>query len=154
MATSPRPDLAAMLGPVGRALMVMERPILEANGLSMWGYAVLLALGEEPVRTQAAVAEMIGADKTRIIADLDALQDAGMITREPDPHDRRVRMVSITARGRRTRDRAQAAIQHQEGLMLAQFSAAERSAFLRVARTLADQARLGELPGSGPAPEK
>ncbi|MGL4177626.1 MAG: MarR family winged helix-turn-helix transcriptional regulator [Dermatophilaceae bacterium] len=154
MGTSPRPDLAAMLGPLGRALMGLERPILEANGLSMWGYAVLLALGEEPVRTQAAVAEMIGADKTRIIADLDTLQDRGMIAREPDPGDRRVRMVSITARGRRTRDRVQAAIQRREELMLAQFSAADRNAFLRVARTLADQARAGELPRPGPGPEK
>ncbi|MGL5928106.1 MAG: MarR family winged helix-turn-helix transcriptional regulator [Dermatophilaceae bacterium] len=154
MGTSPRPDLAAMLGPFGRALIGMERPILEANGLSMWGYAVLLALGEEPVRTQAAVAEMIGADKTRIIADLDTLQDRGMIAREPDPADRRVRMVSITAKGRRTRHRVQTAIQRREELMLAQFSAADRNAFLRVARTLADQARAGELPHPGPAPEK
>ncbi|MGL5850426.1 MAG: MarR family winged helix-turn-helix transcriptional regulator [Phycicoccus sp.] len=154
MTPSPRPDLAAMLGPVGRALMRMERPILEANGLSMWGYAVLLALGEGPVRTQAAVAEMIGADKTRIIADLDVLQDRGMIVREPDPHDRRVRMVSITVQGRRARSRAQAAIRRQEELMLAQFSAAERSTFLRVARALSDQARAGELPPPGQPTEK
>jgi DNA-binding MarR family transcriptional regulator len=134
-----------MLGPVGRVLMALERPILQANGLTMWGYAVLLALGDEPVRTQAALAEMIGADKTRIIADLDELQDRGMIARKADPDDRRVRLVSITAKGRRARDRAQAEIQRREELMLAQFPAADRRAFLRVTETLARQARAGEL---------
>lgn len=130
-----------MLVPTGRALMAMERPILEANGLTMWGYSVLLALGDEPVRTQAALAGMIGADKTRIIADLDELQDRGLIAREPDPDDRRVRLISITAKGRRARDRAQAEIQRQEERLLARFPAADRRAFLRVIRTMAQDAR-------------
>lgn len=134
-----------MLGPVGRALLGLERPILEAYDLTMWGYSVLIALGEKPVRTQAALAEMIRADKTRIIADLDELEDRGMITREPDPDDRRVRLVSITALGRDARDHAQADIQRREEQMLAQFPPADRRAFLRVARTLGRQAHGGEL---------
>ncbi|GAB3765173.1 MarR family winged helix-turn-helix transcriptional regulator [Microlunatus parietis] len=141
MAMSDRPDLAAMLFPFVRELMAMERPILEANGLTMWGYSILITLGSEPVRTQAALAEMIGADKTRIIADLDALQEAGMITRDVDPDDRRVRLVAITAKGRRARDRAQAAIQREEERILAPLPAADRRTFLRVAQSLADLTR-------------
>jgi DNA-binding MarR family transcriptional regulator len=140
MAMSSRPDLAAMLVPIGRRLMAMEQPILDAAGLSMWGYAVLLALGDEPVRTQAALAEMIGADKTRIIADLDELQDRAMITREPDPDDRRVRLVAITAKGRRTRDRAQAEIQKAEERLLSRLSRDDRAAFLRAAQALSEVA--------------
>ncbi|MFN8082706.1 MAG: MarR family transcriptional regulator [Dermatophilaceae bacterium] len=145
MGENPRPDLAAMLAPIVRALVGLERPILEANELTMWGYSVLLALGEQPVRTQAALAEKIRADKTRLIGDLDELQARGMITRVPDPDDRRVRLVSITAKGRRARDRAQVDIQQREDLLLAAFPAADRQAFLRVVRTLAQQARAGEL---------
>jgi DNA-binding MarR family transcriptional regulator len=140
-----RPDIASMLVPIGRALMEMERPILEANGLTMWGYSVLLALGDDPVRTQAALAEMIGADKTRLIVDLDDLQHRGMITRVPDPDDRRVRLVSITVKGRRARDRAQADIQRREERMLAPFPASDRRGFLSVTRGLARQVRAGEL---------
>ena len=141
---SSRPDLAAMLVPIGRRLMALEQPILDAAGLSMWGYSVLLALGDEPVRTQAALAEMIGADKTRIIADLDELQDGGMITREPDPADRRVRLVAITAKGRRTRDRAQSEIQKAEERLLSKLSQDDRAAFLRAAQALSEVIRDGD----------
>ncbi|WP_152360882.1 MarR family winged helix-turn-helix transcriptional regulator [Microlunatus speluncae] len=145
MAKSSRPDLAAMLVPIGRRLMALEQPILDAAGLSMWGYVVLLALGDEPVRTQAALAEMIGADKTRIIADLDELQDRGMITRNPDPDDRRVRLVAITTKGRRTRDRAQTEIQQAEEQLLTALPLADRKAFLRCSQTLAELIRSGDL---------
>src|SRR5438105_6184949 len=57
-----RRDLAAMVVPLGRALMAAELPVLRAHDISMWGYAVLLALGERPTRTQAALAAAIGAD--------------------------------------------------------------------------------------------
>jgi len=80
-----------MLAPLVRELINAELPALEAHGLSMWGYIVLGALDRSPVRSQAALAEVIGADKTRIIPTLDELQERGYIERRPDPDDRRVR---------------------------------------------------------------
>ncbi|MGW0250341.1 MarR family winged helix-turn-helix transcriptional regulator [Nocardia goodfellowii] len=132
-----RPDLAAMIGPLGRALMAAEMPILERHGLSMWGYAVLLGLDAEPVYTQAALAKAIGADKTRIIGVLDELQHRGLIERRPDPADRRVNLVALTPAGRTVRDRAQREIQQGEETLLAQLTPADRKAFLRALRTLA-----------------
>ncbi|GAB2677155.1 MarR family winged helix-turn-helix transcriptional regulator [Nocardia goodfellowii] len=132
-----RPDLAAMIGPLGRALMAAEMPILERHGLSMWGYAVLLGLDTEPVYTQAALAKAIGADKTRIIGVLDELQHRGLIERRPDPADRRVNLVALTPAGRTVRDRAQREIQQGEETLLAQLTPADRKAFLRALRTLA-----------------
>ena len=95
-----RPDLAAMLAPLIRELIAAELPVLNTHGLSMWGYSVLLALDDSPMRTQAALAEAIGADKTRIIPTLDELQAKGYIERRPDPDDRRVRLLAITESGR------------------------------------------------------
>ena len=68
-----------MLAPLVRDMIAAELPVLEANGLSMWGYSVLVALDRSAIRTQAALADAIGADKTRIIAILDELQDKGLI---------------------------------------------------------------------------
>ncbi|MEZ0091156.1 MarR family winged helix-turn-helix transcriptional regulator [Streptacidiphilus sp. EB129] len=131
-----RPDLAAMVVPLGRALMAAEQPILDAHGLTMWAYAVLLRLDETPIRTQAALAEAIGADKTRIIAVLDDLAARRLISREPDPMDRRVRLLALTAEGRLLRDTVQAAIQDGEERLLTVLPAADRSGFLRALRAL------------------
>lgn len=132
-----RPDLAALLAPLLRELMAAEQPVLDAHGVSMWGYVVLLALDDTPMRSQAALAQAIGADKTRIIRTLDDLQTAGYIERTPDPDDRRVRLLSITPAGRRLKDTVQADIQRGEEQWLGELSADERRVFLSVLQRLA-----------------
>src|ERR1700742_4091575 len=96
-----RRDLAAMLQPLLRSLVAAELPVLARHGVSMWGYVVFGALDGGPARTQAVLGQAIGADKPRIIPVLDELQRGGLIAREPDPSDRRARLLSITPGGRR-----------------------------------------------------
>jgi DNA-binding MarR family transcriptional regulator len=127
-----RPDLAAMLAPLFRDLITAELPILDEHGLSMWAYTVLLALERSAVRSQAALAEAIGADKTRIIPTLDDLQQRGYIERRPDPDDRRVRLLALTEAGRAVKNAAQADIQRGEERWLSMLSNADRRVFLRV----------------------
>jgi DNA-binding MarR family transcriptional regulator len=136
---SKRPDLAAMLAPLLREMVAAELPVLESHRLSMWGYSVLVALDQSPVRTQAALAEAIGADKTRIIPVLDELQDQGYIERRPDPDDRRVRLLAITDTGRAVKDATQAAIQRGEERWLQTLSADERRVFLSVLQQLSQE---------------
>jgi len=133
-----RPDLAAMLHPLLRALIAVELPVLAEHDVSMWGYSVLTALDDTPVRTQAALADAIGADKSRIISTLDELQDAGLIERTPDPNDRRVRLLSITPKGRRVRRSVRKGIRADEDRLLATLPSSDRQAFLRAVRTLYD----------------
>ncbi|WP_067471105.1 MarR family winged helix-turn-helix transcriptional regulator [Nocardia amamiensis] len=147
-----RPDLAAMIVPLGRALMAAELPVLDRHELSMWGYAVLLGLGAEPAYTQAALAKAIGADKTRIIGVLDELQRRGLISREPDPADRRVNLVALTETGRALRDRAQRDIQDREDRLLERLPAADRRVFLRALRTLSDAVAEQSRDGSDAKP--
>ncbi|MEU7474738.1 MarR family transcriptional regulator [Lentzea sp. NPDC042327] len=134
-----RRDLAAMIAPLQRALIAAEQPVLSAHGLSMWGYVVLDALDGQAVRTQAALAEFIGADKSRIIAVLDDLEAAGLLERTRDPADRRARFVAITDEGRRKHHAAQADIQRNEDRVLAQLPPADREAFLRALAVLSAQ---------------
>jgi DNA-binding MarR family transcriptional regulator len=131
-----RPDLGAMLELLARQVVAAEQPILAAHGLSMWGYIVLSALDHSPIRTQAALAEAIGADKTRIIPTLDELQERGYIERIPDPDDRRARLLEITASGRSIKNASQVDIQRGEEQWLGQLSADDRTVFLRVLQQL------------------
>ncbi|TCC18622.1 MarR family winged helix-turn-helix transcriptional regulator [Kribbella sindirgiensis] len=137
MATE-RPDLAAMLYPLVRELIALELPVLAAHDVSMWGYSVLTALDDTPVRTQAALAEAIGADKSRIIGTLDELQQAGLIERTPDPADRRARLLSITPQGRRVRRTVRKEIQAQEEQVLTSLAPADRKTFVRILQELHD----------------
>ena len=136
-----RRDLAAMLQPLLRSLIAAELPVLDRHGVSMWGYVVLGALDSGPARTQAVLAQAIGADKTRIIPVLDELQRGRLIAREPDPADRRARLLSITSDGRRLRSAVQREIQANEDRVLAALPATDREAFLRTLRALSELPR-------------
>lgn len=125
-----------MLHPLLRDLVAAEMPILAAHDVSMWGYVVLDALDRSPVRTQAALAEAIGADKTRIIPTLDELQQRGYIERSPDPNDRRVRLLEITPAGRKVKNAVQTEIRQSEERWLGELTIEERSVFLRALERL------------------
>jgi DNA-binding MarR family transcriptional regulator len=131
-----RPDLGAMVMRLGRRLLDMEQPILVRHGVSMWAYVVLTALKESPMRTQAALAASIGADKTRLIPVLDDLQTRGLIEREPDPADRRVRLLGLTGAGREVQRAIQAEIRAAEEVLLAAVPATDRAGFLRALTAL------------------
>ena len=134
MAETERADLGAMVLRLGRRLLAMEQPILEAHGVTMWAYIVLTALRDGPARAQASLAAAINADKTRLIPVLDDLQKRGLIEREPDPADRRVRLLGLTPEGRRLQQAVQAEIREGEEILLAKIK--DQAAFVRA---------LGEL---------
>jgi DNA-binding MarR family transcriptional regulator len=131
-----RRDLAAMFAPLTRALIAREEPVLRAHDISMWGYIVLTALVEQPVRTQAALAQAIHADKSRIIGVLDELQERGLIHRQPDEADRRVHLLSLTPAGDRLRRSVEAGIRRREEEVLAMLPPADRKVFLQSLKTL------------------
>jgi len=140
MSKAPRRDLAAMLSPLLRDMIAAELPVLAAHDVTMWGYVGLNALDRSSMRTQAALAEAIGADKTRIIRTLDELQQQGHIVRRPDPDDRRVRLLAITESGRAVKAAIQAEIQRGEERWLGELTDDERQVFLSVLQRLTRRA--------------
>ncbi|MEU8233512.1 MarR family transcriptional regulator [Actinoplanes sp. NPDC048967] len=134
-----RPDLGAMVVRLGRALIAAERPVLAAHDVSMWGYVVLSALADEPMRTQAALARAIGADKTRIIGTLDELQERALIEREPDPEDRRVRLLRLTPVGRQLYASVRTGVRAAEEQLLSGLTSADKRVFLRVLQQLSPE---------------
>ncbi|HEY3470865.1 MAG TPA: MarR family transcriptional regulator [Amycolatopsis sp.] len=133
-------DLGALCAGAGRALAEAERPVLEAHGLTMWQYVVLSALARGSAPSQLVLAQQIHYDKTRLIALLDGLVAEGLVSREPDPADRRARVVRLTPDGARRHAAVRAEIRRLEDRLLAGLGAAERRG-LRVA--------LAQLANSG-----
>jgi DNA-binding MarR family transcriptional regulator len=130
----PDQDLAALFARITRRLADAERPVLAEHGLSMWAYVALSHLAAAPAGTQLALAQAIHYDKTRLIALLDELEADGLVTRTPDPADRRAKVVSLTPAGAARQAQAQRAIRAMEATLLADLSDAERA---RLRRTLA-----------------
>jgi DNA-binding MarR family transcriptional regulator len=119
---------------ITRGLIEAERPLLEARGLSMWGYIALSHLAREPADTQLALARAIRHDKTRLIGLLDELERQGLITRTPDPTDRRARIVTLTAAGVARHAAAKADIRAMEDEFLQDLDKTEQT---RLRHTLA-----------------
>ena len=112
-------DLGALMARATRRLLEAERPLLAARDLSMWEYVVLSHLAGAPVETQLSLARAIGYDKSRLIGLLDELEGAGLLTREPDPKDRRAKVISLTAAGKTRQERARRDIRAMERRLLA-----------------------------------
>lgn len=111
-------DLGALLARATRRLVAEERPLLAKRGLTMWAYIALSQLADGPAASQLELAEAIGYDKTRLIALLDELEGEGLVTREPDPSDRRARVIALTAAGRKRHAAARRAIAAMEDRVL------------------------------------
>lgn len=94
-------DLTRDLLLVGRLWRKMAREAAARHGVSEAASAPLIwieRLGEN-VR-QNALAEAIGIEGASLVRLIDELQASGLVTREPDPSDRRANVVSLTPRGR------------------------------------------------------
>jgi MarR family transcriptional regulator, organic hydroperoxide resistance regulator len=133
----PRDDLGALLHRLLRRILAAETELLAAQAVEMWDYSVLVALETGPAQTQARLAAAIGRDKTRLIPSLDRLAERELVVREPDPADRRNRVVSITAAGREVLGACRGAIRAMEAELLADVPDADRAAFRRTLEQLA-----------------
>ncbi|RKR75931.1 MarR family winged helix-turn-helix transcriptional regulator [Frondihabitans australicus] len=124
-------------GALSRLLAVVverEEPILAAQGLSMWEYVILGRLVDEEGLTQTALAERSRRDPTRLIANLDALEARGLVSRAIDPGDRRRRLVRLTDAGATAVAATRRAIRAMEDDLLSAVSAQDRD---RLRATLA-----------------
>jgi DNA-binding MarR family transcriptional regulator len=93
-------DLGAVFFRLLAVITEREAPILAAHGLTMWEYVILGPLLGQPGLSQKELAARSRRDPTRLIGNLDALEERGLITRTVDAADRRRRTVRLTGAGR------------------------------------------------------
>nr|WP_083905490.1 MarR family transcriptional regulator [Nocardia transvalensis] len=73
---------------------------LEPLGIGPQQWAALNCLDEQAGLSQREVAELLGVDRTTMVALIDHLQKQGWVERHPRPDDRRKNDVRLTAEGR------------------------------------------------------
>lgn len=103
---------------------------LSPLGLNLRDYTVLIAAERAAVegaaRTQLALARSAKLDKSTMVVALDALEEEGLVERQPDPKDRRARIVVPTDAGRELLAHAEEVVLGVEDEMLADLDAEER----------------------------
>ncbi|MCC8243756.1 MarR family winged helix-turn-helix transcriptional regulator [Saccharothrix luteola] len=151
MVEEERQDLAALLHRLTKALVAAELPLLERHGLGMWAYVVLTELSRGAAPTQLALARAVDVDKTKMVSIIDGMEAEGLVSRRPDPDDRRARIIEPTAEGRERWSGARAAIRRLEDDFLAELPAAGRTTLLAALHDLSGEplTRLTATSGGG-----
>ena len=141
-----RPDLdvsplevLSRVSRLARHLDHARRVALEKHDLEQWSFDVLAALRRSGAPYELSAGALVrrtlvssGTMTNRV----DRLEEAGLVTRRPDPDDRRSVLVRLTPTGRRRVDGCLRALLDGEHQMLRGLSAADRRALAGLLRRL------------------
>ena len=104
------------------------------------GFQVLAAAAGDQAGSQLALAQQLGVDRTVMTYLLDDLEKAGLVTRVPDPADRRARHVRLTEQGLATFRFLEERLRRAEAHVLAPLDDAERDTFRSLLQRIATRA--------------
>lgn len=103
--------------------------------------ALIELVDSGPLRL-GALAERIGAADPTVSRAMDGLVDAGIVERQPDPHDRRAVLHLATAKGRAWVERRRGEVSAALDKALDGLTAADRVRLLRLVSSLNDELRV------------
>ena len=120
-------DLTWLVHRFGQRLRASLDGLAQAAGLHGGReWIVLTALGQQPGRTQLALAQELGLDKTTMTSLLDRLEQDGLLVRRQLAHDRRARIPEITPAGRRAQAKVESCRAAAEAAAMSGLTAREQ----------------------------
>lgn len=137
--TRPGTLLGYLLKRAHQRMVAVSSTALEPLGVGRSEFAVLRALAAHEPLSQQTLAAHLGIDPTTMVALIDALQSRSILTRRPDPADRRRNAIQLTEAGRTLCQDAEAAYAEAEGRFLAPLGEAEALRFRCSLETLLGQ---------------
>jgi DNA-binding MarR family transcriptional regulator len=139
--------VGALAGDLGWALGTVFRSYVKTVNATMAdlpggprGYQVLASAVRDVPGTQLALAQQMGVDRTVMTYLLDDLEAAGLIERQPDPADRRVRRIAATDQGRTRLCQLDECLAAAEEHVLGVLDPADRATLRELLRRVATQA--------------
>ena len=112
-------------------------------------YLVLVALAEagDKPPTQLELAGQVGLDRTVMTYLLDGLEGQGLLSRRPNPQDRRARHVILSDEGRSQLQRMRTDVAAAEARLLVELNEEQRAQFRDLLTRVALTAQRGTLGG-------
>jgi DNA-binding MarR family transcriptional regulator len=113
-------DFGWSLGVILRRYRSAEEEIVRDVPGGPRGYQVIASASQNLATNQAVMAAQLGIDRTMLTYLIDELEAAGLVSRQPDPQDRRNRRVTATGAGRALwRDRRCALVRAESEILAA-----------------------------------
>jgi DNA-binding MarR family transcriptional regulator len=143
--------LAFLLSQVGIHASKRFAERIAAVGLTPPLFRVLNLVAAAEGRSQQAIAAAIQIPPSRMVALVDELEHRGLVERRPDAKDRRVRLLFLTAEGKRCLARGrEIATKHEEDLTKG-MKAVDRKRLLDLLQKIVDEQAIGKgvHPGLG-----
>jgi DNA-binding MarR family transcriptional regulator len=103
-------------------------------------FAMLATLAEYGPISQIELARRCGIDQSDIVAALDGLEAGGMVTRSPDPSDRRRKSVAIRPAGRARLEQLGRVLDGVQDELLSSLTPAERDQLVALLARVIDRA--------------
>ncbi|TJZ54358.1 winged helix-turn-helix transcriptional regulator [Streptomyces piniterrae] len=125
---------------LGRAAARGHRLVADAlasEGMRMMHHAVLSAVAELGPVSQAELGRTLSIDPKDMVAIVNDLQKDELVTRTPDPKDRRKNAIEISAEGRRRLRRTQRLGDEANAELTAALSAEEREQLIALLTRIA-----------------
>lgn len=130
-------DLGFLLARASAVSQGVGNAALAAHGLKVRSYSVLALAVTGGRPSQRELAAFLRLDPSQVVALIDELEDRGLVTREPDPRDRRANVVAATLAGRSLYRRAEADVERTERQANSGLSGTDRATLARLLRVIA-----------------
>ena len=122
----------------------------EPFGLTPVQYAALKGVASAPGVDQRTLARSIGLDTSTTGGVIDRLEARGLLQRNANPEDRRVRLLTLTRAGLALLEQVTPAMLRAQQRILEPLPAAHRKQFMRMLRTLVETNNaLSRAPSEG-----
>ena len=148
--TAPR-SVGFLLSQLGFSSSKCFADDLEPLGIHPGEFALMRFVAASEGQSQHALAERLGIPPSRMVAKVDALEEAGLLERRTDPDDRRVRALYLTPKGRDVLERASRIAVEYESRLCSELEEGEREELIGLLQKLQPGLieRRGVHPGLG-----
>ncbi|ADD44702.1 MarR family winged helix-turn-helix transcriptional regulator [Stackebrandtia nassauensis] len=107
-----------------------------AGGTRRYHYAILATLAQFGPASQAAIGRRCKIDRSDMVTALNELSENGLVTRDPDPADRRRNIITITADGNRKLRKLDTLLERAHDELCAGLTPDERAQLVRLLNRL------------------
>ncbi|MGW6128765.1 MarR family winged helix-turn-helix transcriptional regulator [Cellulomonas sp. NPDC055163] len=145
-------SLGYLLKEASSALRAAMEEVLRPLGMNVTHYSCLELLAQRPGLSSAELARGAFVTRQSMNVLLQALERDGWVTRPAQAPVGKALPVQLTERGRRSLDEASAAVRSVELRMLSGLTADDRSAALRILRSMVGSLRGGDDTAARPSP--